>query len=64
MEEEIVGIEENDYGQYHAECPYCGHIIDIDDDLQGFGTEDAIKNDEIVEIYCDECESYFDGQLS
>ena len=50
MEEEIIGIEENDYGQYHAECPYCGHIIDIDDDLQGFGTEKAIKNNKIVEI--------------
>lgn len=63
MEEEIVRIEENDYRPYHAECPYCGHIIDIDDDLQRFGTEKAIKNNKIVEIYCDKCESYFEAQL-
>lgn len=63
MEEEIVRIEENDYRPYHAECPYCGHIINIDDDLQGFGTEKAIKNNKIVEIYCDKCESYFEAQL-
>lgn len=64
MEEEIVGIYDEDGQGYICDCPYCGHIIDIDDDLQGFGTEDAIKNDEIVEIYCDECESYFEAQLS
>lgn len=63
MEEEIVRIEENDYRPYHAECPYCSHIIDIDNDLQGFGTEEAIKNNEIVEIYCDECDSYFEAKL-
>lgn len=63
MEEEIVRIEENDYRPYYAECSYCGHIIDIDDDLQGFGTEKAIKNNKIVEIYCDKCESYFEAQL-
>lgn len=64
MEEEIVRIEENDYRPYHAKCPYCGHIVNIDDDLQGYGTEDDIKNNEIVEIYCDECDSYFEVQLA
>lgn len=63
MEEEIVEIEENDYGQYHAECPYCGHIIGIDDDTQGYGAEKSIRNNEIIEIYCDKCDSYFEAQL-
>lgn len=64
MEDEIIEIEENDYGQYYSECPYCGHIINIDDNTQGYGAEDAIKNNEIIEIYCDECESYFEAQLA
>lgn len=63
MEEEIVGIEENDYGQYHAECPYCGHIVNINDDIQGYGAEKSIRSNEIIEIYCDKCESYFEAQL-
>lgn len=64
MEEEIVEIEENDYGQYHAECPYCGHIVDINDDTQGYGAEKSIRSNEIIEIYCDKCDSYFEGQLN
>jgi hypothetical protein len=50
---------ENDY--INNIKPYIDKVVK---GTQGFGTEDAIKNDEIVEIYCDECESYFDGQLS
>ena len=64
MEEELVEIEENDYGQYQIECPYCHNIIEITDDLQEIGIEEDIKNNEIVEIYCDECESYFEAQLA
>jgi hypothetical protein len=52
-------IMENDY--INNIKPYIDKVVK---GTQGFGTEDAIKNDEIVEIYCDECESYFDGQLS
>lgn len=64
MEEELIGIEENDYEQYQAECPYCHNIVDIDDGTQESGIEEDIRNNEIVEVYCDKCESYFEAQLA
>lgn len=63
MEEELVGIEENDYGIYNAICPYCSNIVEITDGLQDVRTEEAVRNGEIVEIYCDKCGSYFEAQL-
>lgn len=64
MEEELVAIDENDYGQYQSECPYCHNIVDIDDDTQESGIEEDIRNNEIVEVYCDKCGLYFEAQLA
>lgn len=60
--DELVEIYDNDGREYKAECPYCGHIIDInnydDDELM-----ELIDNYEIVEICCDKCNECFEAIL-
>ena len=60
--EDVVGIYDEDRG-YETECPYCGNVIFIEQDADE-DTINQITDGEIVEIYCDKCESYFEAQLA
>lgn len=63
MEEEIVGIYDEDGQGYICDCPICGNTVHIEEYADD-ETIDMITDNEVVEIYCDECESYFEAQLS
>lgn len=63
MEEELVGIYDDDERGYICLCPCCGNTVYIEDYADD-ETIDRITDNEIVGIYCDECESYFDAQLA
>lgn len=62
MEEETIGIWENEDGDYTWECPCCGRINTItdEDDEENF---DAISIGEVVDICCYNCEECFEGRL-
>lgn len=63
MEEEIVGIYDEDGQGYICDCPICGNTVHIEEYADD-ETIDMITDNEVIEIYCDECGSYFEAQLS
>lgn len=63
MEEEIVGIYDEDGQGYICDYPICGNTVHIEEYADD-ETIDMITDNEVIEIYCDECESYFEAQLS
>jgi hypothetical protein len=63
MEEEIVGIYDEDGQGYICDCPICGNTVHIEEYADD-ETIDMITDNEVVEIYCDKCDSYFEAQLS
>lgn len=63
MEEEIVGIYDEDGQGYICDCPICGNTVHIEEYADD-ETIDMITNNEVVEIYCDKCDSCFEAQLS
>lgn len=63
MENEIIGIEENEYGEFTTECPYCGHIVTINTDTQYGNIINDLNAGYVVEVYCDECDSSFEAQI-
>lgn len=62
MKKEIVEIYDKDEQDYVCNCPVCGKTVHIEEYADD-ETIDMISDNEIVEIYCDKCDSYFDGQL-
>lgn len=62
MEEEIVGIYDEDHG-YECNCPNCGNTVYIEE-YADEDTMNQIYDEEIVEIYCENCDSYFKAQLA
>lgn len=63
MEEEIVGIYDEDGQGYICDCPICGNTVHIEEYADD-ETIDMITDNKVVEIYCDKCDSYFEAQLS
>ena len=63
MEEEIVEIYDEDRQGYICNCPICGNTVHIEEYADD-ETIDMITDNEVVEIYCDKCDSYFEAQLS
>lgn len=63
MEEELIGIYENEDGDYTWECPHCGRIntITVEDDGEDF---DTVSIGEVVDVYCEKCGDYFEAQLA
>lgn len=60
MEEEIVGIYDEDGQGYICDCPICGNTVHIEEYADD-ETIDMITDNEVVEIYCDKCDSYFEA---
>lgn len=63
MEKELVEIYDDDGRGYICLCPCCGNTVCIEDYADD-ETIDRITDNEIVEIYCDKCDSYFEAQLA